>query len=168
MLRIINALNQLSFRELMRVYEEGNRENGAELAPDATEDYQFFLAEQDFYSYLRDTFFRQNGAFYAVWEENGSYISALRVEPYRDGLLMEALETKPDMRRMGYATALIQAVQSHLTEQGEGRIYSHVSKKNTASLITHRNCGFSTLLDYAVYIDGSINRRAFTMVFNVK
>ena len=85
------------------------------------------------------------------------------MEPYRDGLLLEALETAPGWRRMGYAVRLIQAVQQMLEQQGSVRIYSHVSKKNTASLKTHLRCGFEIYLDYAAYIDGSVNRRAHTL-----
>ena len=76
---------------------------------------------------------------------------------------MEALETAPDKRRMGYGVRLIQAVQQMLAQQGSVRLYSHVSKKNTASMKTHLRCGFEIYLDYAAYIDGSVNHRACTL-----
>lgn len=166
MLLIADALRKLSFQELMAVYEEGNRENGAELFPDESSDRQICLAEQNFYEYLHESFFKYPDAIYAVWEENGKYISALRLEPFRDGFLLEALETRPTMRKKGYAAQLIKAVQNRLAEQGGGRIYSHVNKKNAASLNAHKACGFSIILDYAVYIDGSVNRRAYTLIFD--
>lgn len=165
---LADSLKKLSFSELMAVYEEGNRENGAEQFPYETEARRIFLAEQNFYDYLRDDFFGQCGAFYAVWTVNGAYASALRMEPYHDGLLLEALETRPAMRQKGYASCLLRAVLEHLAQQGSGPVYSHVSKRNTASVKTHQRCGFSVLHDYAAYIDGSINRRAYTMICSLK
>ena len=163
MLITVNRLEKLSFGALMEIYLEANREHGMELAPEEPEDRQIQLSEQDFYAYLHDGFFTQKGAMYCIWEENGRYISALRLEPFRDGLLLEALETAPEQRRRGYAVRLIQAVQKMLEEQGSVRIYSHVDKKNAASLKTHARCGFEVYLDYAAYIDGNVNRRACTL-----
>ena len=97
---------------------------------------------------------------YAVWEENGQYISAVRFEPYRDGILLEALETAPEHRGKGYAAKLVCAALLQLQLQ---KVYSHVSKKNTASLALHERCGFVKVLDYAAYIDGSVNRNAVTL-----
>lgn len=159
MLIIANRLGQLSFPRLMEIYVEGNRENGAERYPEEPEMRQLALAEADFRQYLAEVFFRQKGAFYVIWEEDGQYVSALRLEPYRDGLLLEALETRQDQRRKGYASTLIQAVQ-HLPEVE--RIYSHVSKRNAPSQATHKKCGFRVMADHAVYIDGSVNSRAVT------
>lgn len=165
MLFIAKSLGQLSFGKLMEVYREANRENGAELAPEEMEERQLQLAEEDFYAYLHDCFFGKPHASYYIWEEAGSYVSALRLEPYRDGLLLEALETAPDKRRLGYAARLMDAVLFTLSEQGSVCIYSHVSKKNIPSLKTHQHCGFQIISDYAAYIDGSVNRRAYTLQY---
>lgn len=163
MLVIANRLRDISFGVLMEVYTQANREHGLTLAPGEPEARQIALSEEDFYSYLRDCFFTRPGAQYCIWEENGRYVSALRLESYRDGLLLEALETAPDQRGRGYATRLIQAVQQMLRQQGAVRIYSHVSKKNKQSLKTHFRCGFEVYLDCASYIDGSVNDRAYTL-----
>ena len=163
MLLTARKMNEFSFSKLMGVYRQANREHGALLAPEEPEDRQLQLAEEDFYAYLHDCFFTHPGAVYCIWEENGQYISALRLEPYRDGLLLEALETAPDCRQRGYALRLIQEVQRLLEGQGSVRIYSHVSRNNTASMKTHRKCGFEKHLDYAAYIDGSVDRRADTL-----
>ena len=80
-----------------------------------------------------------------------------------DGLLLEALETAPNQRQKGYAVQLIQAAQQMLEQQGSVRIYSHVSKKNYPSLKTHFHCKFEIYRDYAAYIDGSVNDRAYTL-----
>ena len=91
MLYLARSLSRLHFSSLMAVYAESNRENGREFWPEEPEMRQIQLAEEDFYRYLSQVFFRSPGAVYAVWEENGRYVSALRLEPYRDGLLLEAL-----------------------------------------------------------------------------
>lgn len=165
MLKIAKRLGELSFPRLMEIYVEDNRENGAERYPEEPEMRQLALAEADFRQYLTEDFFRQRWACYAIWEENSRYVSALRLEPYRDGLLLEALETAPDQRRKGYASTLIQAVQCL---PGVEKIYSHVSKRNTPSQGTHIKCGFRVVADQAVYIDGSVNSRAVTLCWEKK
>lgn len=161
MLLIAKRLKDLSFGKLMKVYEEGNRENGQDFWPDESPDRQIALAEEDFYDYLDQTFFKTSGVYYAIWEEEGRYASALRIEPYQDGFLLEALETAPDQRRKGYAKTLIQAVLAYMKI---GKIYSHVSKRNLPSLRTHEACGFRKILDHAVYADGSVLSTSVTLI----
>lgn len=165
MLCIARNLRELSFRKLMDVYVEANRENGARLAPQETENRQLQIGEDDFYSYLHDAFFKREGASYAVWVADERYVSALRLEPYRDGLLLEALETAPDCRRRGYAQSLIRAVQAWLAQRGSVRLYSHVGKRNEASMRVHLKCGFRVIQDSASYIDGSVSNRACTLLY---
>ena len=160
MLIVANRLNDFSFGKLMEVYIEGNLENGQENFPDEPEGRQIALAEQDFYDYLKQIFFITDRAQYFIWEEGGCYISALRMEPYRDGLLLEALETAPQHRRNGHAAKLLTAA---MEEAGGEIVYSHVNKRNIASLRTHEKCGFEKILDYAVYADGSVNDRCYTL-----
>ncbi|MGN1025767.1 MAG: GNAT family N-acetyltransferase [Faecousia sp.] len=164
MLVIAESLAQLDFDALMEIYVEGNREHGAECWPEKPEKEQLALSKQDFRRYLEEQFFPKSGAVYAVWEADGKYVSALRLEPNRDGLLMETLETIPDQRRKGYAVTLIRAVQSWLREQGKGKVYSHVNKCNCASLQTHERCGFHRFLDHVVCFDGSVNYNTYTML----
>ena len=142
MLLLATKLQELNFSQLMAVYEEGNRENGELFFPDLSEGQQMIRAEQSFYEYLREGFFSVPGAVYALWVEDGNYVSALRLEPYEDGLLLEALETAPAQRRKGYAEQLMRAVQAQFPE----KIYSHVSKRNVASLAVHEKCGFRQVL----------------------
>ena len=99
MLLIAKSLRELSFPKLMEVYMEGNRENGADRYPGETPDRQLALAEEDFREYLSQVFFAAESAAYFILEEAGRYVSALRLEPYEDGLLLEALETAPEERR---------------------------------------------------------------------
>jgi len=167
MLRVCKKLDELKFGQLMAVYEEGNRENGQELYPDLSAGEQMLRTEQDFYQYLRDDFFKAEEAAYYLWQINNSYVSALRLEKYRDGLLLEALETIPDKRGEGYASSLIRAVQQ-LPELAGRKIYSHVGKWNEASLKTHKRCCFEIISDRAVYVDGSVNDRCYTLCYVCK
>lgn len=150
MLFLASGLNQLNFSSLMAVYEETNQKSGQTL----------LQAELNFYQYLSQCFFTTSGAVYAIWQEKGQYISALRLEPYQDGLLLAALETMPAYRNQGYGEKLIRAVQ----EQFPQKIYSHVSRRNAPSLTVHQKCGFAQILDYAKYIDGSVDRNAVTLL----
>lgn len=162
MLILAKSIGELSFSSLMEVYRESCRENGQEFWPRETPERQLALAEQDFYGYLSESFFRVQGAVYMIWQLDGRYVSALRLEPYRDGLLLEALETAPDCRRRGYARELVRAV---LEQHAGMKVYSHVGKKNIASLRTHEACGFRRIQEYAVYIDGSVNDRCCTLCY---
>lgn len=168
MLKIVNRLNQLKFSELMSVYSEGNVENGAERYPDLSKEAQIREAELDFYSYLNETFFCTEGAYYALWEDDNRYVSALRMEPYNDGWLLCALETKPSERRKGHAANLINAVLDYMAMPAETTIYSHVWKGNKASVSTHLKCGFRIELDYAIYLDGSILQNHYTFAKHIK
>ena len=165
MLLVCEKIKDLSFSQLMMVYEEGNRENAEAFWPDMEEGQRMIRAEQEFYQYLREVFFPTEHARYYIWEENGNYVSALRLEPYRDGMLLEALETHPGYRRMGYAARLIRAVQE---VSSDAKIYSHVSKRNMASLKTHEKCGFRRIAENAVYADGSVTSRSCTLCWEGK
>ena len=155
MLLIAKRLEELDFSALMDIYVEGNLEKAEEYG-----DGGLLRAEREFYDYLREDFFRQKDAFYALWKVQGRYVSAMRLEPHGDGWLLEALETAPDHRRKGYAKELMHAV---LDEMGHVIVYSHVSRRNEASLRTHYACGFQKHLDHVVYLDGSVTNRAVTL-----
>lgn len=164
MLYIAKSMKELDFRGLMDIYFQGNRENAGERYPQLPQEQGILCAEQDFYQYLRECFFPAPGTEYMIWQVSGKSVSALRLEPYRDGLLLEALETAPDQRRKGYARSLILAV---LAEKSGVKIYSHVHKRNRPSLSVHEQCGFQRISEQAVYIDGSVNSNACTMCVTV-
>ena len=110
-------------------------------------------------------FFRTEEAVYLIWEEARRYVSALRLEPYQDGFLLEALETAPEERRKGYGSTLVRQAQAYLCAQGTAPLYSHVSRRNRASLKTHFSCGFQKRLDCARLIDGRVDSRCVTLVW---
>ena len=165
MLICVRTFQELDFDALMQVYLEGNRENGEDLYPEETPERQMELALRDFENYLRHDFFSNKDARYWIWSEDGVYLSALRLEPYEDGLLLEALETHPEYRCRGYAKKLICAVMKQLP--AGTRVYSNISKRNTPSLVTHRACGFNKLLDYSVDTDGEQYDHQVTMTVTV-
>ena len=165
MLLIIDRMNHLRFADLMEVYIESNTKNGQEKYPYLSSFEQLLEVENDFHQYLSAVFFRQAGAIYFMWQACGHYVSALRIEPYDDGLLLCGLETAPSARGHGYASNLISAVTAYLTEQGSGKIYSHVSKNNFTSLKVHEKCGFQICKDYAVYSDGSVLHNSYTLIY---
>ena len=52
-------MRELNFAQLMEVYAESNRENGDEFYPHMPEGQRLLQAEQDFYQYLRESFFKR-------------------------------------------------------------------------------------------------------------
>lgn len=165
MLRIIRSMSEMDFEQLMVVYTETNLHSGKRLIPFGSEYDQNLYVHQDFYRYLLD-FFKDPCAFYAVWICDRQYKAALRIEQYRDGFLLCALETAPPARRRGYATALIKAVLAYLAQREGMKVYAHVDKRNIASLSIHASCGFKRILDHAVYIDGSVLQSSCTLLWN--
>ena len=168
MLLIIRKLSELHFSKLMNVYRESTTNTGIERYPYYSDEEQRFHAEADFYHYLKSVFFRQPNSFYAIWEDSGDYKAALRLEPYCDGLLLCALETAPEARKEGFATALIEAVLYYLRERNIETVYSHVSKTNIPSMAVHRKCGFQIIKNHAVYSDGSVLHNSLTLAFTYK
>ena len=161
MLILAHSLRELRLRDLMEVYADSNREKASDW-PNLPPMFALQLAEQDHREYLRDVFFRTPGAVLAIWEENGIYVCALRLEPYKDGLLLNALETAPIHRKKGYAAGLIRAVQENMNSV---KIYSHVNKQNVPSLKTHKACGFRVISDCAVFLSGSVDYRSCTLLY---
>lgn len=133
MLKVIRSMRELPLEQLERIYGE--------------------TLDVD---YLRYEFFCVSGAAYCLWLVDSLCVSAARLEPWRDGMLLTALETAPDRRNRGYACALVRAVQAFLREQGSIRIYSHIHHRNAASIRVHEKCCFRKISDTAVYLDGSV------------
>ena len=161
MLKIIKSMQQVNINQILGVYEESIQENAERFSLSNQQ------AENGFISYLDEDFFRQKGAFYAIWLDDGEYQSALRLEPYREGLLLEALETAPHARRRGYATELLKGVIEHLMDSEYKTIYSHVNKRNRASLDLHLHSGFRIISDSATYIDGTVTQNSYTLRYDL-
>ena len=115
--------------------------------------------------YLRRDFFDAPGARLCLWYTDGVCVSALRLEFWRDGVLLCGLETAGSCRRRGFAEALIRAVQNYLTEQGSGKLYSHINKRNAASIRVHEKSGFRKISDTARLLDGTVTAQMGTYLF---
>ena len=150
MLKLIYKMTELDEEQLLRVYAEHHWD------------------EQDFLSYLRFDFFQQPNALYAVWVEDSSYKSAVRVERCRDGLLLHSLETVPDARRKGYAYLLLSNFLDYLRTTNCEAIYSHIEKRNKASFSLHKKCGFEIIADCATYLDGTVTQYSYTMCYRMQ
>lgn len=156
--RIIYTMKELSFGKLMDVYEQSN----CGRYPNLPVHQALIQAEQEQYDYLRNVFFQIPCAVICVLQEAGRYVSAVRVEPYRDGMLLTALETMPECRNRGYAVKLLTEVQLWQEQQGDVVLYSHIDHENAASIAVHKKCGFVKISDTAAYLDGSVSCRAGT------
>ncbi len=141
MIEVATSMNQLNLSQLAAVYQESCRHSG----------------KWEMFDYLRNDFFPAGGALYCLCKD-GFYVSALRLEPYRDGFLLTALETAPEQRGRGFAKELMAGVLGSV----DAPIYSHIHNQNRASIAVHKACGFHKILDYAVYLDGSVSTRAGT------
>ncbi|MBQ6840260.1 MAG: GNAT family N-acetyltransferase [Oscillospiraceae bacterium] len=151
MIKIIHSFSGIDFEGLATVYDLNDK--------DGYTDYW------EFFDYLRDVFFTAPGAFYAVREDEKGYASVLRAEPYSDGYLIEALQTRSDIRNKGFAKELLGSVVRGAVIPEGLPIYSHIRKNNTESLAVHRSCGFKEYLEYAKYIDGSVYTNSCTMIY---
>lgn len=165
MILLFYSMRELDFEQLMSVYEEGNIMNGARLYPDESAMAQKQLAEQDFADYLRHSFFCQKEAAYYILADNAQYIAAARMEPFEDGYLLSALETRPGYRRNGYGRELVNNLVSVCSERGLLPIYSHVANTNIASINLHLQCGFRVHKDSARYLDGSVRTDSRTFIY---
>lgn len=139
MLKVISSMAELPLEHLEQVYGQAVDEE-----------------------YLRFEFFHIPGAKICLWYVEGVCVSALRLEPWRDGLLLTGLETAPLWRNQGYAGALLLAVQSHLAQQGSYRLYAHIHKRNLPSVRVHERCGFRMISDTAALLDGTVTAQMGT------
>ncbi len=144
MLRIITRFRDLDFGALAAVYAGS------------------LQAQQELYQYLRQGFFTQPEDCCCLWVQSGEPVCALRLQGYKDGLLLEALETAPTHRRKGYARALVSAV---LAEHPGKKLYVHIANDNRASIALHLGCGFRKISDMARFADGSVTSRAGTYLY---
>ncbi len=170
MLLRFDSLDEMDFTKLMEIYRESNTENVAYFFPDCTDtEAGRKQVEKKFYAYLKDDFFSKPGNRYYVYEEDGAFLSAIRLfpvpmEPHK--YYAEALETRPDRRREGNAKALFKLLFEALSKQGNFEITDSVSKMNTASLRTHLSCGFRIYQEKSVCIlNGYENPNAYGLIY---
>jgi len=149
MLLQISEYSKIDQRKLMDVYSESNFENTDYFYPDEmNKEVAVSKVESRFLHFLKEDFYRHAKAAYWVFEEDGIWISALRTCEIQPGLYyLEALETRPDRRQKGYGSFLLSGVLEEMKGDGPFRLCDCVGKKNTASLKTHKKCGFRIVSD---------------------
>ena len=118
---------------------------------------------QDLLDDIAESLNCHNGVVY-FWKEK-DVVSALRTEPYQDGVLLFNLETSKDHRRQGYATKLVKAVIAEIRKYKSTPIYVHIEKQNISSLHLHENIGFEICAEYGKLIDGTVSHRYYTLVY---
>lgn len=159
MLLIAKSLDELRFEELAALYRYDLEVEGFEDGMCELDDDWFLEKRSQFRIYLSARFFSKPDCrpgirpFYAIWEEEGRYVSAVRVNVYEQGLQLEALQTGEAWRRQGYATALVNAVLEYLAQRGSFPIYAHARDYMTYVHNMLERAGFHEILDYAVRKD---------------
>lgn len=165
MLLTLRSLTDEDIPKLMAIYAEGNRENADYFYPDLEPEEGERLVTADFVKFLRTEFFPRPGNTYYVLEEEGRWVSALRVSETEDGLYLEALETAPGLRRQGRAARLLTQALELWRDQGVPAVRDSVSYHNAASLATHKKCGFVVERETAVNpITGEENEGCYGLV----
>ena len=155
-------------KKLMPIYEQSNRENIRHFFPDCTDPEEGLRkAEESFGQYICEDFLADANNTYYVLEKNGQWISALRLYGLQDFYYIEALETKPDCRRMGYGAKLLAELIAALREKGAVVIRDNVDKDNLASLATHKKCSFVIEQENGVdYLcDEEVDEYAYGMLY---
>ena len=143
MLTVAKNMGQLCFSQVAQLYEAEALE-----------------AEQALYAFLREDFFP--GGICCLWEEKGRYVAVLRLQPWKDGWLLDGLQTHRDHRRKGYAKALVLASLENVNTQ---KVYVHIQRQNAASIALHTACGFRKICTYATYLDGSVYYTSDTYLY---
>ena len=160
MLKIINTMRDFPFGQMMEVYYESNAATAREQFPDESEYEGLYRVEMEFYRYLRYDFFTMGDGFYALWMEGNRPVSTARFERWKDGWLLEGLETHPDHRGKGYARRVLEGALLRIQEP----VYAHVAKDNGPSLRVHEKCGFVRCPDTAL-VNGNFDSRFVTLVY---
>lgn len=162
MLLKIREFSQIDTRKFLDIYAESNRENAEDFFPGEDIGAAVKKVETGFIEFL-DEFFSKPGNTYWILEEDGLWVSALRLSLIGPGsYYLEALETRPDSRQKGFAVKLMKAVTDELKAFGPFVIRDCVSKRNVPSIKTHEKAGFCIVSDAGRdYLSGDENDREY-------
>ena len=137
--------------------------------PDATDLTTAIQQEEDsFVCFLQDFFTLPENTYY-VLEKDNMPVSAARLSKINDFYYLEALETPPQYRKKGYASELLNEMITHLHQQSSVDIRDCVSKTNTASLATHKKCGFFIAEENGIYYpSNTVNNKTYGMRYFIR
>ena len=151
MLLYFQSMTEIDHARLMCIYQESNLDNISYFFPDCKDEAEGLRkVEERFISFLNTDFWGKPENTYYIWEDDGKWVSALRLTRLKDFYWVEGLETAPDARRRGYAVRLYKAIFDRLKElEGSVHVQCAVGHKNEASLKTHESAGFQIKSRYA-------------------
>lgn len=170
MLHFIQSFDDLDQRQFMDIYAESNTENATIFFPELTDKTEALRqTERSFLQYLQTEFLPSDKNTCCVLEEQGVWVSALRLYQIEDRLYyIEALETNPAYRKKGYAAKLLTGLIEALKEGGPFTLCDCVDKKNVASVKTHQACGFSIVSEEGSdYLSGERDCRDYGMAYTL-
>ena len=151
-------------RMIRSIYTEGCRENAQWRHPKAEDLTDAIHEEEQFFLEFLGKFMPQERNRYYILEENGEWISALRLTHIENFYYLEALETAETHRQQGCAARLMGEVIALLRKRGSVELRSNVDKENTASLATHKKCGFVIAEENGInYISGTESEYVYGM-----
>lgn len=147
-LLVFRDLSNLNWPQFFAVYRESSTENAAAWYPELSEEEALKQYEEGYRNYLTGDF-QTNRGMLLVLMKDGVYRSAFRLLPQeKNRFLLEALETNPNFREMGFGKRILQESMLFLHKTFPGCfVCSHVSRKNKISIQTHRAAGFSAVKD---------------------
>lgn len=91
----------------------------------------------------------KNGSFF-LWKVRGEPVStAAKARPMLNGTTVNGVYTPPDLRRNGYATALVAALSQHLLDQGWQFCTLFTDMSNPTSNSIYQKIGYKPIGDYA-------------------
>ena len=149
------------------IYPEGCVINAKWRYPDR-EDLSDAIEEEAKYfaKFLKESFFTKENNSYYVLDVEGEWVSALRLTKLDGFYYLEALETPPKQRKMGYGARVLKETIEFLAKRGPVVIRDNVKKDNLASLVTHRKCGFRIEQEEAVnQLSGEVKADCYGLIY---
>ena len=141
---ITNKIEGINLDKLMDLYEESNRENLSmvESNPGEKTDKNILYQKvrESYKAYIKNEFLKEGKNRLAILIDGEKYFAGLRIYDEGKFYLLEALETNPIYRRMGYGERLVREVVKSL-ERGK-EIRAEVGLSNKKSLALHKKVGF--------------------------
>lgn len=156
MLLIADKIENIEISRLFTVYSE--------TISSMKQEYGAFRGEYAFIISLQE-FLSSENAYLGIWCVDGIYMSAVRLEPYRDGYILSCLESAPEHRNCGAAKAIITEMINFANDRGFLPLYSHIHKSNLASIKAFTHCGFEITGKPAVFLDGSVYASYHTLYY---
>lgn len=142
-----NKIDGIDLEKLMDIYEESNWENLSRVRDivggsidSFDKKYLYEIVRKSYCDYITKYFLKNDNNNLAILINEEEYLAALRIYDEGEFFLLEALETNPIYRRMGYGERLVREVVKSL-ERGK-EIRAEVGLSNKKSLALHKKVGF--------------------------